>query len=127
MKKFLIYSGIVIVLLLGGYYTFLYFASYSTGYRAGELIKISHKGVIFKTWEGELAQGVAESQFFKFSVIDENLIQKLKELQGKRVKLSYKERFRTLPWWGDTRYFIEKVEKTDLPASNLDSKEEVKE
>jgi hypothetical protein len=125
MKKFLIYAGIVIVLLLGGYYTFVYFASYSKGYRAGELIKISHKGVIFRTWEGELAQGVSESQFFQFSVTDEEIIEELKELQGHRVKLTYKERFRTFAWWGDTRYFIVDVEETDSSGSSeSQSKEE---
>lgn len=124
MKKFLIYAGIIIVLLLGGYYTFVYFASYSKGYRAGELIKMSHKGVIFRTWEGELAQGVSESQFFKFSVTDEEIIEKLKEMQGQRVKLTYKERFRTFPWWGDTRYFVVSVEKNnDSPTEEQDKEE----
>lgn len=113
MKKFLIYAGIAVVVLLGSYYAFLYYASYSKGYRAGELIKISHKGIIFKTWEGELSQGVSESQFFQFSVTDPDIIEKLKDMQGQRVKLTYKERFRTMPWWGDTRYFVVNVEKTD--------------
>lgn len=124
MKKYLIYAGIIIVLLLGGFYTFVSFTAYSKGYRAGELIKMSHKGVVFRTWEGELAQGVSESQFFKFSVTDEEIIEKLKELQGKSVKLTYKERFRTFPWWGDTRYFIVDVEETDLPNINKPDKEE---
>ncbi len=113
MKKFLIYTGVIIVLLISGYFTFLYYASYSKGYRAGELIKITHKGVIFKTWEGELSQGVSESQFFKFSVTDSEIIKKLKTLQGQHVKLTYKERFRTMPWWGDTRYFVIDAEKTN--------------
>jgi hypothetical protein len=124
MKKFLIYAGIIIVLLLGGYYTFIYFASYSKGYRAGELIKITHKGVIFKTWEGELAQGVSESQFFEFSVTDEEIVERLKDLQGHSVKLTYKERFRTFPWWGDTRYFIVGVAETDLPGIDNSQQQE---
>jgi hypothetical protein len=26
------------------------------------------------------------------------------------VKLTYKERFATFPWWGDTKYFVIKAE-----------------
>ncbi len=109
--------GIIVAtvsVLLIGYFLFVYYASYSNGYRSGELIKITHKGLIFKTWEGEISQGVSESQHFSFSVEkSENVvIQQLKDLQGQHVKLSYKERFATFPWLGDTKYFITKVERT---------------
>ena len=98
-----------------GYFCFLYFAHYSEGVRAGELAKFSSKGVIIKTWEGEISQGVSESQFFKFSVEDgENqVIEDLNDLQGLYVKLHYFERYKSLFWLGDTKYFITKVEKTE--------------
>ena len=57
-----IFSGIVL------YFLSIYYITYSEGYRAGELVKFSHKGVIFKTWEGEISQGVSESQIFKFFI-----------------------------------------------------------
>jgi uncharacterized protein YxeA len=114
MKKILISIVIVLSLIIAGYFTFVYYASYSEGYRAGELIKFSHKGLMFKTWEGELSQGVSEAQRFEFSVEDnqEEVIKSLKDLQGKMVKLTYKERFATFPWWGDTKYFVIKAEQT---------------
>jgi hypothetical protein len=97
------------------YFLSIYYITYSEGYRAGELVKFSHKGVIFKTWEGEISQGVSESQIFKFSVEDneKEVIKLLQDLQGKDVKLTYKERFSTFSWLGDTKYFITNVEKNE--------------
>ena len=45
----------VLVAGVAGYY--LYTANYSEGSRSGRLIKISKKGVLFKTWEGQLDVG----------------------------------------------------------------------
>jgi hypothetical protein len=106
-----------ILLFITGYFTVLYYATFSEGYRSGELIKISHKGVIFKTWEGELSQGIAGAQIFRFSILDsdQKIIDQMKDLQGEYVKVTYVERYKTFPWWGDTKYFIEAVEKEDSP------------
>jgi hypothetical protein len=117
MKKFLgIFIGIVALLLIS-YFAFLYNATYSQGVRSGELIKVSYKGVIFKTYEGELSQGISGAQIFQFSVMDseEKVISDLKEMEGHYVKVAYVERYRTFPWWGDTRYFITEVTKANSP------------
>jgi hypothetical protein len=55
-----------------------------------------------------LSQGISGAQIFKFSVLDkdEKVIEQMKELQGKYVKVTYVERYRTFPWWGDTNYFM---------------------
>ena len=117
--KFLFKTGIVIVMLIAGYFAFIYYVSYSEGVRAGELVKFSNKGVFFKTWEGEISQGVSEAQIFKFSVEDNQskVIENLNKYQGSLVKLTYFERYKKLFWIGDTQYFITKVElnnsKTD--------------
>jgi len=113
MKKIFISIILILTLIIAGYFTFVYYVTYSEGYRAGELIKFSHKGLVYKTWEGELSQGVSEAQRFIFSVEDKEtkVIKDLKDLQGKMVKLTYKERFATFPWMGDTKYFIIKVEE----------------
>ncbi|MCI4442970.1 MAG: hypothetical protein JHC39_05625 [Lentimicrobium sp.] len=117
MKKFL---GIIIgiaVLSIVCYFTFLYYATYSEGVRSGELIKFSNKGMIFKTYEGELSQGISGAQIFSFSVLDsqEKVIADLKELEGHYVKVTYVERYKTFPWWGDSKYFITEVKKEDSP------------
>ena len=86
--------------------------TYSQGVRAGELVKFSNKGVVFKTWEGEISQGVSEAQIFKFSVEDKDkkVIENLNKYQGRFVKLTYIERYKTFFWLGDTKYFVTKVE-----------------
>jgi len=115
MKKFLLKLLGVAVLVIVAYGLFIYYAKYSEGIRAGELIKFSHKGVIIKTWEGEISQGVSEAQTFKFSVEDneKEVIKLLQDLQGNHVKLTYKERYSNIFWLGDTKYFITAVEKTE--------------
>jgi hypothetical protein len=114
MKKFLfstlgIFVGIAIL-----YFLAIYFITYSEGYRAGVLVKFSHKGYVIKTWEGEISQGVSEAQVFNFSVEanKKEVIKQLKEYQGLNVKLTYIERFSTFFWLGDTKYYVTKVEKT---------------
>jgi len=121
MRKFLIKVILGAILLLALYFVAVYYLTFSEGYRAGELVKISNKGIIFKTWEGKLSQGISEELQFNFSIEDKNeqVIEDLKNLQGQRVKLTYKERFGTFPWLGDTKYFVTKVERT----KRLDSKE----
>ncbi|VAW20990.1 FIG00654330: hypothetical protein [hydrothermal vent metagenome] len=115
MKKIIFRIVAVIIIGIALYITSIYYITYSEGYRAGKLVKISHKGVIFKTWEGEISQGVSDAQTFKFSVEEKEkkVIESLKNLQGKSVKLTYKERFSTFFWLGDTKYFVTKVEKTE--------------
>ncbi|QLG43922.1 6-phosphogluconate dehydrogenase [Costertonia aggregata] len=117
MKKilFLFIGGCIALLAL--YYAFIYFVPYSEGVRSGELIKISRKGVVAKTWEGEISQGISGAQIFSFSVLDKDkeVIEKLKEYQGQYVKVDYTERYATFFWLGDTKYFITKVEPEQSP------------
>lgn len=120
MKKILgiILATILIMAVL--WYSFLYFANYSDGYRSGELIKFSNKGFIVKTWEGEISQGISGAQIFEFSVMDNEpeVIEKLQEYQGKYVKLKYEEKFGTFFFWGDTKYFITEVTLEKSPHFN---------
>lgn len=110
-------TTVIVLLSIVGYFTFLYTAHYSEGVRSGELIKVSHKGVAFKTWEGEISQGISGAQIFAFSVMDseKKVIADLKAMEGQYVQVNYVERYRTFPWWGDTRYFITAVKKVNSP------------
>lgn len=119
MNKFLIKFFVVLILVFAAYAAFAYFATYSKGMRAGELVQFSSKGMLIKTWEGEISQGVSEGQIFKFSVEDKEkeVIQNLKDFQGKYVKLHYFERYNKIFWLGDTKFFITKVEE-DTERSN---------
>ena len=117
MKKFLYVLTAIILLSVVGYYTFLYNATYSEGVRSGQLIKFSNKGMVFKTWEGEISQGISGAQIFAFSVLDKDkqVIADLQELEGKYVKLKYIERYKTFAWWGDTKYFIIEANQEESP------------
>ena len=91
--------------------------SYSSGERAGFLQKVSHKGWICKTWEGELSlvamPGSAPEKFL-FTVRDEAVAQKVSAAAGKRVTLNY-EQHKGLPssCFGDTEYFVVDVKKIE--------------
>lgn len=104
------------LLLVGAavYFFNIYFP-YSEGNRSGELVKFSRKGVIFKTWEGEMSQGVSEAQRFFFSVEKDNqeVIDKLNDMDQTFVKLKYEERYFTLPWISETNYIITNVEQAN--------------
>ncbi|MBT8186569.1 MAG: 6-phosphogluconate dehydrogenase [Croceitalea sp.] len=111
MRKFLFFLITFVLLGIAGYFAFVYYVPFSEGYRSGELIKFSRKGMLAKTWEGEISQGISGAQIFAFSVQDgkKEVIEKLKEYQGQYVKVSYMERYSTFFWLGDTKYFITEV------------------
>ena len=117
IKKYLFRTLLLVIVAFLGYFAFIYYVPYSEGQRSGELIKISKKGVVFKTWEGEMSQGISGAQIFTFSIGSKNseVVKKMEELQGKYVTLQYIERYRAFAWWGDTRYFITAVEEEDSP------------
>ena len=79
MKKILYIILAVILLMTIIWFSFIYYVPYSRGTRSGELIKFSNKGVIFKTWEGEISQGISGAQIFSFSILDKDksVIEKL--------------------------------------------------
>jgi uncharacterized protein YxeA len=117
MKKTLYGILGVIVLLFFAWFAFIYFVPYSKGTRCGELIKFSRKGAIFKTWEGEISQGISGAQIFQFSVLDhkKDVVKKLQENEGNYVKLTYIERYSTFSFWGDSTYFITELEEAQSP------------
>lgn len=76
--------------------------------------------MFIKTWEGEISQGISGAQIFSFSVLDKDkeVIEKLKEYQGKYVKLNYIERYSTFAWFGDSKYFVTGVKLEKSPHSS---------
>jgi hypothetical protein len=109
---------LTILFFVGAAYLLIIFNwSYSDGERAGYLQKISHKGWVCKTYEGELAMttvpGVAPL-LWDFSVWDAAIAKKLDGQMGKRIVVHYKE-FRYIPTtcFGETTYFVDRVEVVD--------------
>ena len=120
MKKILAFLILSILVLFAISYAAVYYLTYSQGNRSGELIKFSRKGVLVKTWEGEISQGISGAQIFSFSVEDNNkeLIQKLNDFQGRYVKLKYKERYATISWLGDSKYFV--IDATEEKSPHIE-------
>ena len=87
--------------------------TYSQGDRAGYIQKLSKKGWICKTWEGELAMvnlPGAMQERFPFTVRSDSLATVMNGLMGSRVSLTYEEH-RGLPGscFGETNYFVTSV------------------
>lgn len=83
---------------------------YSSGERSGYIQKISRKGWICKTWEGELAMTTVPGTaplIFQFSVRNDATAQKIEQTAGQRVALTY-EQHKGVPssCFGETQYFI---------------------
>lgn len=112
---------VVLLLLAGGWLWLTLTWSYSQGERAGYVQKLSRKGWLCKTWEGEIAMVTmpgAIPEKFEFTVRDEAVAQKINKLAGKRVVLDYQQhRFIPLSCFGETEYFVGDIrEVLDSPA-----------
>ncbi len=95
--------------------------SYADGERAGYVQKLSRKGWLCKTWEGEIAMVTmpgAIPEKFEFSVRDEAVAQRINALAGKRVVLDYKQyKFIPTSCFGETEYFIDGVREVQETPS----------
>jgi hypothetical protein len=84
--------------------------TYSSGDRTGYVQKISRKGWLCKTYEGEIAMVNLPGQIantFQFSVRDDSIAALISASQGQRVSLTY-EQHKGLPssCFGETEYFV---------------------
>lgn len=116
---------LICLVFLAGLTAFFYWGVYERGTMAGKVLRISEKGVIFKTYEGKLnldtfgalkgVSPIAESFDFSVEKKEKNLIKELQEvaLTGERVNLHFIKRYRIFPWRGDTKYFVVRVERAE--------------
>jgi hypothetical protein len=115
-KRLLVSLGALVlaVLLLGAAYLGIVLHwSYSEGERAGYVLKLSKKGWLCKTWEGELAMVALPGSapiIFPFTVRDDATAQAINARVGRMVALTY-EQHRGIPTscFGDTAYFVTQV------------------
>lgn len=120
----------ILIIALGIFVYVRYYYVFGTGVKSGELNYLVYKGVVFKTYEGKLIQsgfradkpGGLQSNQFDFSVVDEEIAQKLMISGGKNVQLHYKEYFGTLPWRGYTKFIVDSIVSIEEPvkSDNLD-------
>jgi hypothetical protein len=91
--------------------------SYSSGERAGWVQKLSKKGWLCKTWEGEMAMvslpGSVPEKFL-FTVWGDETASQINAVMGRRVSLHYEEHI-LLPTscFGETRHFVKEVRVID--------------
>lgn len=122
--KSILKKTLLVLLILGiATLSFLYWGTYETGVMAGKVLRITEKGLIFKTYEGKLnletfgalkgASPIAESFDFSVEGKEEGVVKALQDvaLSGERVNLHFKKRFMTFPWRGETKYFVTQVER----------------
>ena len=116
---FKVLVGILVIALLGlaGFTYLTLHWSYAEGERAGYVQKLSRRGFICKTWEGEMAMvtmpgTVAEK--FLFTVPNQAVAAKVNAAVGKRMALHY-EQHKWIPssCFGDTEYFVTDVRVTE--------------
>ncbi|MEQ1630318.1 MAG: hypothetical protein ABL873_07395 [Gallionella sp.] len=120
-KRAAIFGLAFIVVLLGVFALYVWLAlhwNYSEGERAGYVQKLSNKGWLCKTWEGELALITlpgAVPEKFEFTVRDDKVAADINKLVGTRVTLTY-EQHKGLPGncLSDTEYFVTSIKS--MPA-----------
>ena len=116
---------IILIIAILALFSFLYWGTYESGVMAGKVLRISEKGIVFKTFEGKLSldtfgalKGVSPiAETFDFSVQkrDTVVIKSLEQvaLSGERVNLHFKKRYMRFFWRGDTKYFVTVVERSN--------------
>jgi hypothetical protein len=116
-KKILRWVIIVIAIIVISMIYVKYFYTYSEGYRAGLLQKFSHKGAIFKTYEGEIILSSVSSnrdvaiasEKFLFSVTNKSLVRQFDTLQGQPVIVHYRQKNAPVFWRGDSPYLVDSI------------------
>ena len=117
VKRIVIYSVLGLVLIGALVIFWRYYYTYSDGNRFGLLQKFSHKGNLFKTYEGEMIlssinsnQNVPiASEKFYFSVTDKEVAKKLDDLQGHHVTVHYLQKNNPAFWRGESEYIVDSV------------------
>jgi hypothetical protein len=115
--KYMFMAFFIFIIIGAGIFYWKYYYTYSDGFRSGMLQKLSHKGNLMKTYEGELVLSsvastnnvaLASEKFF-FSVASDSVAKRMMDYEGKRVKLHYEQKKGTLPWRGDSEYIVDGV------------------
>lgn len=116
MRRILIISSLIILLILALVFYFRYSWVFGEGAKSGELNYVVHKGWIWKTYEGKLVQtGIkgagmsVQSNEFLFSVEDEKVARELMVNSGRTFNLHYVEYQGALPWRGMSVYVVDSI------------------
>jgi hypothetical protein len=107
--------GLVVtaIIAVGLYLMFSFHFTYSKGESVGYVQKLSYKGWVCKTWEGEQVRALsvmpAIPEKFAFTVRDAAIADQINAHIGQKVVIEY-EQHKGLPsCFGETEHFITKV------------------
>jgi hypothetical protein len=93
--------------------------SYSDGERVGYVQKLSRKGWLCKTWEGELQLSNIPGSapiLFQFSVRRDSLARAIQALAGRQVAIYYEQHVGVpSDCFGETEYFVTTVRDVGKP------------
>ncbi len=100
MRKGITVIVLIMLLVFAGWFYWKYYFTYSDGNRTGLLQKMSHKGNLFKTYEGELVlnsitannNSPLSAEKFYFSVDNKNVAAKMTQYEGQRVVIHYEQK-----------------------------------
>jgi hypothetical protein len=124
MKKFLIYTSLIIIVGLMIFFLARYYYVFGEGVKAGQLNYVVKKGYIFKTYEGKLIQsgfrattpGSIQSYEFEFSITNKRIADSLMLNSGKEVEVHYKEYLGSVPWRGYSEFIVDSIISVHEPS-----------
>jgi hypothetical protein len=113
--KHKLFKGVITVLgalvcLSALYGVIAYHYNYSEGESVGYVQKLSYKGWICKTWEGEQVRTISTLptpyEKFLFTVRDDAIAEQINQHLGQKVVLQYEQHIGLPRCWGETEHFI---------------------
>lgn len=117
--KILTWLSVIVLVALAGFVYIKFCFVYSEGMNEGDINYFQREGFIFKTYEGKMIQSgfnskntaaTIQSNEFKFSVVDEEVVEQLNNASNRTVKLHWRRYLGTLPWRGKSQFVVDEVE-----------------
>lgn len=112
-RRFLQWFIFISIVVISFLIYWFYYNVMSDGSRTVYLVKVSHKGNIFKTYEGEALVSIGVSpqtsitaDKFIYSVTSKALYDSLTKYEGQKMMLKYHQYRKTLPWRGESDYVV---------------------
>ncbi len=115
MRKFAIITSLIVVVIVTILFWWRFYFVFGEGVKSGELNYVVKKGYLFKTWEAKMIQRgnkeLMQSNEFVFSVANDSVAHILEQNSGKCFDLHYKEYLGAVPWRGNTKHIVDRVDK----------------
>ncbi len=129
LKKIIAFAILAIIVFVAAFVGIKYYWVFGDGVKAGELNYITHKGYIFKTYEGRIIQsgfrgqnndgnGLSSNEF-TFSIENQRVADSLMRCSGRNVELHYKEYMGALPWRGMSVFIVDSIISVSNSHNNV--------